>query len=155
MLAPPPHKGNARQASALSYQSSSFDSKIVRGAFRRAADIGVKKITKIGRLATGRVGRMGGWGLGTISRICCRRNFFARFQFGDRTRREVRRRQAEARPELTSVVIKTQTSDKDQGHMLAMRVKRGYLNMFLPKSLATSRNQRVRRMMLLMLESIT
>ena len=55
-----PHKGKARQASALSYQSSSFDSKIVRGRFRRAADSGVKKITKIGRLATGRgVGRMG------------------------------------------------------------------------------------------------
>ena len=59
---------------------------------------------------------MGGGGPSTISRICCRRSFFARFQFGDRTRREVRRRQAEARPELTSVVIKTQTSDKVQGH---------------------------------------
>ena len=80
---------------------------------------------------------MGGWGPSTISRICCRRRFFARFQFGDRTRREVRRRQAEARPELTSVVIKTQTSDKDQGHsqssdkdqghLLAVMVEVGYL----------------------------
>ena len=115
MLAPPPHKGNARQASALSYQSSSFNPKIVR--FRRAADIGVKKITKIGRLATGRAWRMGGGDGARFHGFAADvRPFLPDFNLASAQEREVRRRQAEAREELTSVVIKTRccASTKDR-----------------------------------------
>ena len=88
----------------------------------------LRKLPKIGRLSTGRVGRMG---VGTISRICCRPRFFARFQFGDRTRRSVRRRQAEAREELTSPVCRYKDANPsgpriDQGHVKGICVLSRY-----------------------------
>ena len=70
-------------------------------------------------------------GVGTISRICCRPRFFARFQFGDRTRRSVRRRQAEAREELTSPVCRYKDANPsgpriDQGHVKGICVLSRY-----------------------------